>query len=242
MKRCFLALISLPVCVLADGGLPNQPYIYAEGKAEIEKPADIVTLRFDLVARAADQGKANQEVQTKAAKILGLLNSKKVAEKDVIASDLRSEPEYEETEDSPRGHGKLIGYKVTRPFTVKVRDLTVFAKIVDELLAIGGTEFSEIDQGLSNEKDLQDQVWDKAIANARGRADKTLRAAGMKIDSVFAISPVTFPEISHRIFGGGREVRAMETGPNKVDPSQYRLAPVSVSQSVHVIYLISLAK
>jgi len=47
----------------ADGGLPNQLYLYVEGKAEIEKPTDMVTLRFDLVARNADQTKANQEVQ-----------------------------------------------------------------------------------------------------------------------------------------------------------------------------------
>jgi hypothetical protein len=54
MKRVLLALLSLPMSALADGGLPNQPYIYIEGKAEIEKPADMVTLRFNLVARAAD--------------------------------------------------------------------------------------------------------------------------------------------------------------------------------------------
>ena len=64
--KCFLfALLTLSISTVAfaDGGLPNQPYIYVEGKAEIEKPADMVTLRFDLVARYADQTKANQEVQ-----------------------------------------------------------------------------------------------------------------------------------------------------------------------------------
>ena len=63
----------------------------------------------------------------------------------------------------------------------------------------------------------------------------------MKIDSIFAISPVSFPEISSQIFGSrGIAHSAQEVG--KVDPSQYRLAPVSVSQRIHVIYLISPAK
>jgi uncharacterized protein YggE len=201
MKLFLFALLSVPLSVLAEGGLPAQPYIYVEGKAEIEKPADMVTLRFDLVTHNADQAKANQEVQTKAAKIFALLNDKKIAEKDVIGGDLRSEAEYEENEDSSRNRGKLIGYKVTRPFTVKVRDVATFAKIVDELLAIAGTEFSGIEAGLSNEKELQDQVWEKALANAREKAEKTVKGAGMKIDSVFAISPVAFPQISHRILG-----------------------------------------
>jgi len=243
MKWSLLALLSLPISVLADGGLPNQPYIYVQGTAEIQKPADMVTLRFDLVARNPDEAKANQEVQGKATKVLALLDSRKIAATDVIAADLKSEPEYEETDSSTGKHGKLIGYSVTRSFSVRVRDVTTFAKLVDELLAISGTEFSGIDGGLSKEKEMHDEVWEKALANARERAEKTLKTMGMKIDSVFAVSPVTFPEISRNIFRGP-EVYAEEVGraPTKLEVSQYRLAPVIVSQNVHVIYLISPAK
>jgi uncharacterized protein YggE len=245
MKLFLFALLSLPISLLADGGLPTQPYIYVEGKAEIEKPADIVTLRFDLVTRNIDQAKANQEVQTKATKVLALIDSAKIAESDVIAQDLSSEPEYQEDENSMRNRGKLIDYKVTRPFSVKVRDLTVFPKLVDELIAVGTIEFSGIDAGLSKEKEMQDEVWGKALANARERAEKTLKDIGMKIESVFAVSPVTFPEIKQKIFGSTEVIalrNAMVSQPVKPDPTHYRLAPVAVNQSVHVIYLISPAK
>jgi uncharacterized protein YggE len=90
MKLFLFVLLSLPLSVLAEGGLPNQPYIYVEGKAEIEKPADMVTLRFDLVTHNADQAKANQEVQAKAAKIFALMNGRNIAEKDVIAGRKRN--------------------------------------------------------------------------------------------------------------------------------------------------------
>jgi len=108
-----LAFASLPLSVFAQGGLPDKPYIYVEGKAEIEKPADMVTLRFEIVARNPDQAKANQEVQAKASKLLGLLNERKIAESDVIASEIKAEPEFEE-DSSGRKTGKLIGYNVTR--------------------------------------------------------------------------------------------------------------------------------
>jgi hypothetical protein len=63
----------------------------------------------------------------------------------------------------------------------------------------------------------------------------------MKIDSVFAVSPVPFPEIRTRIFGS--EERVLVTGSNiPMTEPEYRLAPVTVSQNVHVIYLISPAK
>jgi uncharacterized protein YggE len=245
-KLVLLAFASLPLSVLAQGGLPDKPYIYVEGKAEIEKPADMVTLRFDLVARHADQAKANQEVQAKANKIFALLTERKIAENDVIAADLKSEPLHEKQEETLRKEGKIVGYAVTRSFTVKVRDISAFAKLVDELLGVGGTEFTGIETGLIKEKEVRDEIFEKTLANARERADKTLKTMSMKIDGVFGVSPVAFPEIRSRIFGQEATERVIVTGSyistGDMASSQYRLAPVSVSQSVHVIYLISPSK
>jgi uncharacterized protein YggE len=134
---------------------------------------------------------------------------------------------------------------VTRSFSAGVRDVTAFAKLVDELLAIGGTEFSGIDAGLSKEKEVRDEMFEKALMNARERAEKTLKTMGVKIDSVFGVSAAPFPEIQSRMFGSTERVVVtgsyIPTGGN-LAPSQYRLAPITISQSVHVIYLISPVK
>jgi uncharacterized protein YggE len=98
-RLLFFSLVIFPISVLAESGLPNQPYIYVEGKAEIEKPADMMTLQFNLVGRAPQQPKANEEVQTKATKILALLKDQKIANEDVIAEDIRSEPEFERDDE-----------------------------------------------------------------------------------------------------------------------------------------------
>lgn len=246
-KLVLLALASLPMSVLAQGGLPDKPYIYVEGKAEIEKPADMVTLRFDLVARNPDQAKANQEVQAKANKIFALLKERKIADNDVIAADIKSEPQYSKEEESSRKQGKIIGYAVTRSFAVKVRDVAAFAKMVDELLGMGGTEFSGIDAGLTKEKEVADEIFEKALANTREKAEKTLKPMGMKIDSVFAVSTAPFQDVQSRMFAAPTTERVVVTGSyiptgENLPPSKYVLAPVEVSQSIHVIYLISPAK
>ena len=243
MKTLLFALLVLPGILFAQGGLPNEPYIYVEGQAEIKKPADLVTLRFDLVARNADQTKANQEVQAKASKIFAMLDERKIAQDDVLASDLRSEPQFQQEPGRPEEQGKLIGYVVARPFLVKVRDLKIFPQLVDDLIALGGLEFSGIQEGLAKEKEVTDESWGAALADARTKAEKTLKASGMTIRSVFAISPVNFPEISSRIFGPSQVAFSVARDlVNKQGASQYRLAPVTVSQSVHVIYLIAPAK
>ena len=248
MKLLLLILLILPGILLAQGGLPSQPYIYVEGKAEIEKPADMVTLRFDVVARAPDEQKANAQVQTKANKVFELTKEQKISNEDVIAESLRSEPQFE-NEENYQKRGKLIGYVVMRPFEVKVRDVATFPKLADKLIAIGGVEFSGIDGGLQKEKEMQEELWTKAVTNAREQAEKTLNPVGMKVDSVFAISPVPVPEISSTMFPKGRAEaeRVIVTGSNiptarEANASQYHLAPVTVTQVVHVIYLISPAK
>lgn len=62
----------------------------------------------------------------------------------------------------------------------------------------------------------------------------------MKIDTVFALSPVPFPEIAGRIFQSDRGSATTErivTG-----APEYRVGPVSIQQIAHVIYLISPAQ
>src|SRR5439155_11019819 len=118
----------------------------------------------------------------------------------IIADQVRSEAEFEQTEGYPRNRGKLIGYVVTRQFAVKVRDVNGFPKLVDDLISAANAEFTGIEPQLSKSDEVQNQLWDKAVADARQQAEKTTKQAGMKIDSVFAISPVSIPEIESTMF------------------------------------------
>jgi len=161
-----------------------------------------------------------------------------------LAEDLRSEPEYEQRENYSRGHAKLIGYKVTRPFQVKVTNVASFPKLSNELVSIQGVEFSAIEGGLQKQKETEADLWGTALNDARERAEKTLKSLNMRIDSIFAVSPIAFPEIEREIFGPGSTVAGVRGGlAERADETpQYRVAPITVTQEVHVIYLISPAK
>src|SRR5712692_3962885 len=116
MRKFIVFLAFIPISLFADGGLPTQPYIYVRGDADTEKPPDTVIMRFDLVGRAPDQQKANSDVQARATKVFALLDQRKIARTDVIAEQVRSEADFEQSEGYPRNRGKLIGYVVTRQF------------------------------------------------------------------------------------------------------------------------------
>jgi uncharacterized protein YggE len=248
MKRfLFFSLLILPLPVFAEGGLPDKPYIYVKGIAGDQKPPDTVILRFDIVARAPDQPKANADVQARSNKVFGLLRERKVSDNDVVAEQIKSEADFEQTEGGYPRRGKLVGYVVTRNFSVKLRDVTAYAKLVDDLITAANVEFTGIEGIYSKEKEVTKQLWDKAISDARSQADATVKQLGMKVDSAFAISPVTIPDITPNMFPRNTEERTVVTGsniPTQQDrvASEYRLPPVEFTQSVHVIYLISPAK
>jgi uncharacterized protein YggE len=246
MKRLlFSLLVIFPISLFADGGLPDKPYIYVQGKVDFERDPDMVTISCNVVAHNPDPARANQEVQVKATKVLGMCDERKIAKKDVVAQDIRSEPDYEENAKGEKNRYKILGYTVTRSIDVTIRNLTIFPELVDDLFKLGAVEVSRVESGLSKQAQMEEEAWDKALANARERADKTLKAVGMKINSVFAVSPEPFPEIQNKIFGSNRVVVTgsnIPTPENLVDPRHYRFLTVTFSQSVHVIYLISPAK
>ena len=248
MKRfLFLVVVlSFPISLLADGGLPDRPYIYVKGIADDSKPADTVVLRFDLVARAPEQPKANADVQSRSNKVFDLLRRRKISNSDIVAEQITSETDFEQTDTYPR-RGKFVGYVVTRNFAVKLRDVGAFPKLVDDLIATANVQFTGIEGLFSKEKEITKQLWAQAIADAQGQAEQTAKKLGMKIDSVFAISPVPIPEIQSTMFPTATEERTIVTAsniPTQEDrvSSEYRLRPVEFSQSVHMIYLISPAK
>jgi uncharacterized protein YggE len=224
---------------------PFPSLIYVEGEATDEKAPDTIVLTFDVVGIAPESVKANQDVQARSAKVFALLRDRKIADNDIVAEGITSEKEFEETETTPRKR-KLIGYKVTRPFTVKLRDVKGFGKLVDALIATANPEIHRSNTEYSKEKEVKKELWDKAVANAREQADQTASRAGMKVDSVFAISPTPVADITSAMFPKGSNdndiERVIVTGSNIPTPEdweQYRLAPISFTQIVHVIYLIS---
>jgi len=246
---CAFALFTLTVVAAGSevaglAGLPNQPFLYVEGKAQIEKAPDLISLHFDISGRNADQGKANQEVQAKAKKLFALFKEAKIEDRDVVAQDLRSEPDYEQDEADQNKRGKLIGYIVTRSFKVNVRDLTKYGKLGDQIMALGGVRLGSISGEVSDRQKIAEELWPKAIANAREQAEKTLKPMEMKLDSVFAVSSIDFGEIKGEFLKSGE--RVVVTGMNiptpPDQPSEYRLEMIGIESTAHVIYLISPAK
>lgn len=244
--KTFLALfIALTPFVLADA-LPNVPYLFVQGSAEVERKADSVWLKFALSVTDADVTKANGAVQKQASKVFALLKAAEIPDEDVIASDILSDNEY----DQAGGYGvrgKFLGYRVQREFAVKVRALAKFPKMINDLFALNVRYFKGVTEEYSKAKKAEQETQEMAMESARAEADKSARIAGMKVDSVWAISSETFPQIQNRMLGYnifGTPLSAAGTDPeNKAEVApEYRIPSIKFNRTVYVIYLISPVK
>ena len=229
-------------------GLPTVPYLYVQGSAEVEKKADMVLLRFKLSEVNKEVAAANKAVQAQAVKVFDLFKATGIADADVIADEISSDAEFEEAGSFGRS-GKLIGFRVQREFAVKVRDMAKFPKLVNDLFALKVSYFTGVSAEYTKAKEVKDETWELTLKSARAEADKMAKAAGMKVDSVWAISPEAFPSIQGRILGqdsNSYSVPGIAAGPAPEKKAEiapeYRLAPLTFKQSVHAIYLISPAK
>ena len=80
------------------------------------------------------------------AKVFDMLAKLKISKDDIIADDIRTEEEFEESEGR-RKTQKVIGYVVKRGFQVKVRDVKIFPQLVDDLIATPGRLLDHTERG-----------------------------------------------------------------------------------------------
>ncbi len=105
--------------------------------------------------------------------------------------------------------------------------------------------FKGVTAAYSKARETEQETEEMAMKNARAEADTMAKAAGMKLDSIWAISSEPFPEIQNHILGYSvfsTPLSAAEPT-NKTDVApEYRISSVKFYRDVRVIYLISPAK
>jgi uncharacterized protein YggE len=118
------------------------------------------------------------------------LKSNGVEEKDIQTQGLSISPEY----DYSDGRQLLRGFRVTNTVTAKLRDIDRTGEIVDEAVEAGGDSatINGIGFSIENPEALKDEAREKAVADARARAETLAAASGVSLGN-----PITITESSY---------------------------------------------
>ena len=194
MKRIFLfailllAVISAPTRLIAAEPfpLPDQPHIIANGLGAIEKTPDIVTLRFNVSAKAESLSAAKKTVDNIVAKAIAAATKNAVIKDHITASKLSAYPQYEWKNSTRR----YVGEQVDRLVEIKLTKTKRYNGLVDGLLSAGVTRLQPAQLDFSQREKLESDALLVALDNARNKARAMANHLGAELGEIYQIAPV----------------------------------------------------
>jgi len=118
-------------------------------------------------------------------KVLLALKTAGIDQKDVQTSRLSLQPQSTPNRTGPSA---IVGYRASNRVTIRVRDVTKVANVIDTLVGAGANEIGGINFVVSQASKLLDEARDKAVADARRKAEIYARAAGVALGAPLSIS------------------------------------------------------
>jgi uncharacterized protein YggE len=169
--------------------------ISVTGQGKATAPPDMAVIQTGVVthgATAAEALSANNEAMET---ILGVLKTYKIASKDVQTSSFNVSPDFKRDERGRR-QPRIVGYRVTNQVRVKVHNLEDLGKVLDALVRAGSNQVSGVSFGIDDPTGVLNQARNRAIADARSRAELYAQAAGVRLGKVLTISeqPIKLPQ------------------------------------------------
>ena len=170
---------------MADSNPP--PMIAVTGEATIDVAPDQAQLDAGVTTDAKTAREASDANNTAMGRVLLALQGAGVAEKDYQTSRLSLQPQYANNTGNRSGPNVVTGYRASNRVTVKLRDISKVANVIDAMVAAGANDIGGINFVVSNASKLLDDARPRAIADARRKAEIYATAAGVALGTPLSI-------------------------------------------------------
>jgi len=177
------------VNVPAQGGAVSDG-ITVSGEGQVRSTPDLMTMSIGIEVEERTVAEARTAAADAATSLIDSLKSNGIAEKDIQTTSVSIYPRYTYPQnDQPR----IIGYTAANQLTVKVRDLDRAGAVIDEAVGAAGeaARLQGISFGVDDPAPLLKEAREKAVSDAKSRAEAYARAAGVNVGAVLSISETT---------------------------------------------------
>ena len=189
MKHSF-ALVVATATLLAAPALAQTvppPAISVTGEANISVAPDQARIDGGVTTEAKTAREASDANNAAMGKVLLALKGAGIEEKDYQTSRLSLQPQYATSSKSAERPG-VVGFRASNRVTIKIRDVTKVASVIDVLVGAGANEIGGINFIVTQPSKHLDEAREKAIADARRKADIYAKAAGVTLGEPISIS------------------------------------------------------
>lgn len=159
------------------------------GEATATAAPDRAEIVLGLEAQADSAVEAQRRNAATMERILAVLTESGVERKDLRTTGYSLEPVKRWDEKS--GREVLVGYRAFNLVRVTTHTLDQTGKLVDAAVSAGANNVQGISFALEDESVLRQEALGRAVADARAKAERMARAAGVRLGKVRAMTDTT---------------------------------------------------
>jgi uncharacterized protein len=151
--------------------------VVATGEASVAP--DLAVVSFAVSGNGKELAPTRDDVNARSSSVLGKLRELGIADADLNAPDVGIHPEY----DYRKGQ-RLIGYRVVRAMTAKVRNLDSLGDVLDGIVTAGANEVHGAQMSAADPSAADHEALRAAISAARSKAEAIADAGGVTLGSL----------------------------------------------------------
>ncbi len=183
-----LSACAAPAVAQNSGSTQAQPHtISVTGSGVAYGKPDIATAQIGVQSRSTDPAQAVDDATAKMNAIMAALKDLGIDEKDIqttnfsVSAQQDVNPETGQLKDT-------FTYVVDNTVTVTVRDLSKVGDVLGKAVGAGANSIYGVNFTVSDQAALEAEARDRAMADAKTRAEQLAKAAGVTLDAPMNIS------------------------------------------------------
>jgi len=164
-------------------------FITVEGLGEVARTPDMATLSAGVVTDAPTAAEALAKNNAAMQQLLALAKELGIEDRDVQTANLSVTPQYPPyNAQGAQGRPQIVGYQVSNQVSLRVRDLARLGQVLDGLVQRGANQLYGVTFTLADPNPAAAEARDAAVADARAKAERLARAAGVTLGPVLSIA------------------------------------------------------
>lgn len=201
------------------------------GEGKTSAIPDIAVVTVGVTAQGATVKQVQQDINAKTDVILSAVKKIGIDAKDIQTSNYSVHPSY----DYESGRNRIAGYQATSTLTIKVRQTELASAVIDAATAGGANEIQGITFEVSDKAKAENEAREKAVTQAKQKADAAAKAGGFTLGRVINYSENFGGDFPRPFYAKteARDVAAADQPPTQVEPGSSEIT-VTVSLSYEI--------
>lgn len=154
------------------------------GEGKVNVSPDIANVSAGIRAQAQTVKAAQGQINTVVSKVTDAIKGLGIEAKDIKTANYNINPDI----DYSTGSQKVVGYTATTTLSIKVRDLDKVNGVIDAATAAGANEINGIGFDVDDKSKAENEAREKAVADARQKAEDAAKIAGFKLGRIINYS------------------------------------------------------